>query len=165
MLRFIWRRFPSYCSGNSSVLNLRVVYCISVLFMMIASSSTPQVLVPIATVLFLIGTSLADTLASPGDSETQAVLQQCLNNRTLSDSFDPAPGFGFGRCPQLINCVLSSSSGASKAGFSAGASIAALIPTMLALIGEFPRSLAVISSVANVYARPIQAPVLPSLSA
>jgi len=133
--------------GNFSVRTPQVLYCISVLFMMIAPSSKPQVLMSITTGFFLIGTSLADMLATLGDSGTQVILQQCLNNATLSDNFHPTPGFGFGKCPQLINCVLSSSDEAAKAGYSAGASIAALIPTMLALIGEFPRSLAGISSV------------------
>ena len=78
-------------------------------------------------------------LCSPGDYETQAVLQQCLNNATVYENYHSRPSFGFGKCPELVNCVLGGSTEASKAGMSAGAGIAALIPTMLALIGNPPQ--------------------------
>ncbi len=83
------------------------------------------------------------------DYETQAILQQSFNKATLSDDYQSAPGFGFGNCPQRINCVLNSSTEANKAGLSAGVSIVAVISTMLALIGNFSRSLAVVSSIVS----------------
>lgn len=132
--------------------------------MMFSFSSTSQVLVPLAIVVFsFTKTSLAiSTLGSPSDYETQTILQQCLNNATISDNYDPAPGFGWGKCPQLINCILSGSTEGNKAGMSAGAGIAALIPTMLALIGE-PSCLLFLGTLGGCYLRPsIQAPVLPS---
>ena len=116
--------FPTY--------HIRLVYAS---FIMITLSSFQQSVL-LTNLFFITGISIAKTLGSPTDHETKAVLEQCLNNATLYSNYgDGTPGFGFGQCPHLIECVLSSSSEANKAGMSAGASIAALIPTMLALIG------------------------------
>lgn len=46
-------------------------------------------------------------------------------------------GYGHGKCPNLINCVYSALAAADQAGLSAGTAIASLLPTILALIGEY----------------------------
>ncbi|KAK0230249.1 hypothetical protein IW262DRAFT_1291406 [Armillaria fumosa] len=46
--------------------------------------------------------------------------------------------YAAGRCPDLINCILDSTTSAQSAGLSAGASISALLPTVLALVGASP---------------------------
>lgn len=45
-------------------------------------------------------------------------------------------GYGAGKCPQLIDCIMDNLSGSSAAGLSAGTSIVSLLPTILALVGE-----------------------------
>lgn len=45
-------------------------------------------------------------------------------------------GYGAGKCPNLINCIYNNLDAADQAGLSAGTSIACLLPTVLALIGE-----------------------------
>lgn len=87
--------------------------------------------------LSFITISYAKTLGSPTDQGFQEIFQNCMNNDTLIDIYGGSTGFGFGRCPNLIDCVLSSASEGTKAGMSSGTSIASLIPTMLALIGTF----------------------------
>ncbi|KAI9876281.1 MAG: hypothetical protein M1830_006880 [Pleopsidium flavum] len=97
-----------------------------------------QTLVLVSYFFFMTRTSHASTLGSPTDPVIQGLLDQCLNNETIYNAFSVAPGFEFGRCPHLIDCIMTSSSEAAKAGMSAGSNIAALIPTMLALIGGSP---------------------------
>lgn len=103
---------------------------------MMLSLFSLQALVLATYLFFMIRTSHANTLGSPVDWPTQAIYQECMNDAMLYNEFGGNPGFGFGQCPGLINCVLANSSEASKAGMSAGSNIAALIPTMLALIGD-----------------------------
>lgn len=57
-----------------------------------------------------------------------------LPNLTYNDGI---LGYGAGHCPNLINCVMDNLSAADSAGLSAGASIACLLPTILALVGEW----------------------------
>lgn len=45
-------------------------------------------------------------------------------------------GYAAGKCPSLINCIMDNLHGADQAGLSAGTSIACLLPTILALVGE-----------------------------
>lgn len=45
-------------------------------------------------------------------------------------------GYGAGKCPNLINCIMGGLQAADQAGLSAGTSIATLCPTVLALVGE-----------------------------
>ena len=45
-------------------------------------------------------------------------------------------GYGGGVCPNLIDCIMDNLNAADQAGLSAGASIAALLPTVLALAGK-----------------------------
>ncbi|KAH9950173.1 hypothetical protein B0H21DRAFT_785958 [Amylocystis lapponica] len=47
-------------------------------------------------------------------------------------------GYEGGACPNLINCVMDNLAAADQAGLSAGASIAAMLPTILALTGSSP---------------------------
>jgi len=99
------------------------------------SFSSRQILATLTCFAFVL-LARSNTLGSPGDPGTQALLQECMSdNTTRYTEYGGKPGFGFGECPFLINCVLMGSNEENKAGMSAGAAIAALIPTMLALIG------------------------------
>ena len=77
-----------------------------------------------------------ESVGSASDSFTQGVVRQCLTNQTLRSEYDQLPGFGRGRCPALMDCVLSNLREVDKAGMAAAVSIVALVPTILALIGE-----------------------------
>ncbi len=103
------------------------------------SSSVPKSLPVIVCLFHIIQLSHGATLGSPNDSAMQAFVQACLTDSTRFDEYGGAPGFGFGQCPWMINCMLLNMTEANKAGMSAGTSIAALIPTMLALMGRFLR--------------------------
>ncbi|KAI9756644.1 MAG: hypothetical protein M1815_003185 [Lichina confinis] len=105
------------------------------------ASTAPSAVLFIACFYFSKA-SFGEIVGSPLDSVTQKVVRRCLNTpEDAVEKYGGPPGFGFGRCPKLIECVLSESSEATKAGMAAGTSIAALIPTILVLVGAGPSEL------------------------
>ncbi|KAL6306876.1 hypothetical protein BKA93DRAFT_728417 [Sparassis latifolia] len=71
------------------------------------------------------------------DPAIKLAADQCFSNQTEGFPVDVL-GYGAGKCPILINCVFDNLSAANQAGLSAGASIAALLPAILALAGAGP---------------------------
>ncbi|KAI9750653.1 MAG: hypothetical protein M1815_001688 [Lichina confinis] len=99
------------------------------------ASTAPSAVLFIACFYFAKA-SFGESVGSPLDPVTQKVVRRCLNTpEDAVEKYGGPPGFGFGRCPNLIECVLVESSEATKAGMAAGTSIAALIPTILVLVG------------------------------
>ena len=112
------------------------------------ASTAPSAVLFIACFYFSKA-SFGEIVGSPLDSVTQKVVRRCLNTpEDAVEKYGGPPGFGFGRCPKLIECVLSESSEATKAGMAAGTSIAALIPTILVLVGVLRPLLYIYSGVA-----------------
>jgi hypothetical protein len=69
------------------------------------------------------------------DPRIKAAVDTCfaLPNQT----FNGLPiGYAAGKCPNLINCIMGNLAAADQVGLSAGTSIACLLPTILALVGE-----------------------------
>src|SRR4051812_41611896 len=66
-----------------------------------------------------------------GDGRAQDTVQACLSQ---SNSTSPI-GFGYGECGSLTRCVMNNLPADLSAGMQAGANIASLVPTILALVG------------------------------
>lgn len=72
-------------------------------------------------------------IGDPTDSRTQNISQTC-------GGFDQV-NFTAGRCPSLMRCVLDALPSDTAAGYQSGGAIAALLPTILALIAASPLEL------------------------
>ena len=110
--------------------------------------------------IFLLGLALPlvcsghlQTLGNPADRSTVHALDQCLHNTSITDSylqdFGVVPGFQAGRCPALVDCMLSNLREVDKAGMAAAVSIAALIPTVLAFVGMYGYDAVMLKSIAS----------------
>jgi hypothetical protein len=71
--------------------------------------------------------ALHRTVGDPDDPIMQGVASECLA--------DPRNGFGYGKCPDLMRCVLDTLTSERTTGMQSGSNIASLVPTTLALIG------------------------------
>ena len=78
------------------------------------------------------------TIGALSDGKTQAVVAQCGGAKP--------DAFVAGNCPNLINCLYEHLEAATTAGFQSGGNIAALVPTILALIGALFATLYIASS-------------------
>lgn len=72
-------------------------------------------------------------VGDPSDHTTQNISQTCGGSDQTN--------FSFGRCPSLMRCVLDGLPSDTAAGFQSGATIAGLLPTILALIAAPPLEL------------------------
>ncbi len=77
--------------------------------------------------------ALGRTVGALGDQNTQSAAAQC--NASNPDSFD------WGHCASFIQCMLRTLPADVIAGYQSGGNIAALVPTILALVGAPPLEL------------------------
>lgn len=84
-------------------------------------------------ILHVNAIGLDRSVGRPGDPVFANAVKKC--NATLPSNYQ------FGACSRLIDCVFDNTSEAAKAGLASGTSIAALLPTILALIGRSNLSL------------------------
>jgi len=87
-----------------------------------------QLYAAIVSLLVLPAQAFKRTVGPPDDPRFEQASKVCNGS-------DPA-SFKFGTCSVLISCVFNNLSEALKASLSSGTSIAALLPTILALIGK-----------------------------
>jgi hypothetical protein len=81
--------------------------------------------IPVRAVQRMIGVA--------SDTATQETVKKCFSES--NSTYDVS--FGYGRCPNLIACVISNLPADISAGMQAGGNIASLIPTILALVGTY----------------------------
>ena len=81
----------------------------------------------ILSLFILPAQAINRTIGPPGDHHWSLVIQKC--NGTNPDRFQ------FGTCSLLIDCVYEHLGEALKASLASGSGIAALLPTILVLIG------------------------------
>lgn len=95
----------------------------------------------------LLGSAIALSARIPGanafkrsigalDPTILQVVDACFINGTESTFGGRPLGYGAGKCSVLINCIYGGIDATAQAGLSAGTSIACLLPTVLALVGE-----------------------------
>lgn len=72
--------------------------------------------------------ALHRSIGNPNDPKIQDVADHCLAS-------DPQSGFGVGKCPHLLRCVLDNLPSDLAAGMQSGGNIVSLLPTILAIIG------------------------------